>query len=240
MDAIKILGSLMGNNAGGGNLLGTLIKGAAGQALGGGRQPQQQSGGGLGGLASILGGLTGGNARPAAPTGGGGIGAILGGLARSQQQAPAQPQGGGGLGGLLGGLLGGGEKAPEPLPEPPCQATQDHATILIRAMINAAKADGEIDAQEQEAIVGKLGGDLDASERAFVQRELQAPLDVKAFAASVPPDLAQHAYAFSLMGIKLDTRNEAQYLGQLAEGLGLDANTGNAIHRKFGQPEIYS
>jgi len=239
MDAIKILGSLMGSNAGGGNLLGTLIKGAAGQALGGGRQPQQQSGGGLGGLASILGGLAGGSPKPAAPSGGGGIGAILGGLARQQQQAPAQPQGGGGLGGLLGGLLGG-EKAPEPLPEPPCQSTQDHATILIRAMINAAKADGQIDAQEQEAIVGKLGGDLDASEQAFVQRELQAPLDVKSFAASVPRELAQHAYAFSLMGIKLDTRNEAQYLGQLAEGLGLDAQTGNAIHRKFGQPEIYS
>jgi len=165
--------------------------------------------GGLGGLASILGGLAGGSPKPAAPTGGGGIGAILGGLARQQRQAPPQQQQqGGGLGSILGGLLGG-EKAPEPLPEPPDQTTQDHATILIRAMINAAKADGQIDAQEQEAIVGKLGGDLDASERAFVQRELQSPLDVKAFAASVPRELAQHAYAFSLMGIKPAMRSTA-------------------------------
>lgn len=240
MDAIKILGALMGSNASGGNLLGAIIKGAAGQALGGGR-PQPQAGG-MGGLASILGGLTGATGRPQqqqAPAGGG-IGAILGGLARQQQhQQQRQPQGGG-LGSVLGGLLGGGGQAPAPAPEPPTQQTQDQATILIRAMLNAAKADGQIDEHEQKAIVDKLGGDLDAQEQAFVQKELSAPLDVQAFARSVPPELAEHAYAFSLMGIKLDTQNEAQYLGQLAQGLGLDAKTGNAIHRQFGQPEIYS
>ncbi|HJQ60347.1 MAG TPA: YidB family protein, partial [Vineibacter sp.] len=64
-----------------------------------------QQGGGLGGLGSILGGLTGG---PQAQGGGlGGLGGILGGLTGGGPGAGGGMGGLGGLGGALGGGLGG-------------------------------------------------------------------------------------------------------------------------------------
>jgi len=195
MDAVKLLGSLLGNNATGGNVLGSL--------LGGG-------GGGGGGLGSIVGSLLGG-----------------GGQQRQQQSA------GGGLGGLLGGLLGGGAQQQAP------QAQEtDQAVILIRAMVNAAKADGQIDKQEIQNIVGRLG-EIDQREAAFLKQELEAPLDIRGFCDSVPSDFSQQAYAFSLMGMRLDTKQEAQYLGALAQGLNLNPQICNAIHDKVGAPKIF-
>lgn len=197
MDAVKLLGSLLGNNATGGNLLGSL--------LGGG------GGGGGGGLGDILGGLLGGG-------GGGG----------AQQQSS-----GGGLGGLLGGMLGGG--APQRSPQ---QDEADQAVILIRSMINAAKADGQVDKEEIENIVSRLG-EIDQNEAAFLKQELQAPLDLNAFCNSVPRDFSQQAYAFSVMGMRLDTQQEAKYLAAVAQGLGLNPEVCNQIHAKLGAPQIF-
>lgn len=217
MDAVKLLGSLMGNNATGGNVLGSLLGAAGG---GGG------AGGGLGALAGLLGG--GGGA-------GGGLGALaglLGGGGDSTQQARGASQaGGGGLGGLLSSLAGG--QAPQAQPQ-----EQDQATLLVRAMCNAAKADGQIDQSEVKNIVGRLG-EIDQAEAEFLQSELQAPLDIAGFVRSVPSDLAQQVYAFSLMGMRLDTKQEAQYLGAVAQGLRLDPNMCNQIHAKLGAPQIY-
>lgn len=55
----------------------------------------------------------------------------------------------------------------------------------------------------------------------------------------VPAEMAQQAYAFSLLGMKLDTQQEAQYLGAVAQGLHLDAATCNAIHDKLDAPHIF-
>lgn len=213
MDAVKLLGSLMGSNATGGNVLGSLLGGAGG---GGG------SAGGLGALAGLLGGGGGGGA--------GGLGALaglLGGGGDSQQQQSS----GGGLGGLLGALAGGQPAQAQP-------KEQDEATLLVRAMCNAAKADGQIDKSEVQNIVGRLG-EVDKAEAEFLQNELRAPVDIAAFVRSVPRDMAQQVYAFSLMGMRLDTQQEAQYLGAVAKGLQLDPNVCNQIHAKLGAPEIY-
>lgn len=43
----------------------------------------------------------------------------------------------------------------------------------------------------------------------------------------------------SLMGIQLDENAEAQYLFQLAQGMGLPADVCNKIHRDLGAPEIF-
>ena len=251
MDAVKLLGALLGNNATGGNLLGSILGGGGRQAA-----PQQQSGGaaellkgilgaaggaqrsggggGLGGLGGLLGGVLGGGG---APSGGGGASSnILGGLLKG---AIAKQMGGGGGGAnpmdLLGGLLGGGGQ-PEPEPEvsqPQMQAANDQATILIRAMCNAAKSDGSVDQAEQQAIIGRLG-ELDQQEVAFLQQELSSPLDADGFARSVPRELAPQVYALSVMTVKVDTRAEVQYLTQLAQGLGLDQQTLDAIHQQAG------
>ena len=252
MDAVKLLGALLGNNATGGNLLGSILGGGGRQPapqqqsagagellkaiLGGGGAPQQQaSGGGLGGLGGLLGGVLGGGGG--APAGGSATNNILGGLLKG---AIAKQMGMGGGGGgtnpmdLLGGLLGGGKEEPEPeVAAPQRQAANDQATILIRAMCNAAKADGSVDQTEQQNIIGRLG-DLDQQEVEFLQRELSSPLDATGFARSVPREMGPQVYALSVMTVKVDTREEVQYLTQLAQGLGLDQQTLDAIHQQAG------
>lgn len=252
MDAVKLLGALLGSGGGGGgNLLGKVLGGGGGQPQqqsggaadllrgllgGGGGAPQRQQSSGGGGAMDLLGGLLGGGGG--GQQGGGGNN-MLGGLLKA---AIAKKMGGGGGGGggamdLLGGLLGGGAAAaPEPEPEvsvPQRQAVNDQATILIRAMCNAAKSDGQVDQAEQQAIIGRLG-ELDQQEVDFLQQEMAAPLDVSSFARSVPREMAPQVYALSVMTVKVDTREEVQYLTQLAQGLGLDQPTLDAIHKQAG------
>jgi uncharacterized membrane protein YebE (DUF533 family) len=112
------------------------------------------------------------------------------------------------------------------------------AEILIRAMINAAKADGHVDEQEQEKILQRVG-DVDQEEAEFLRREIASPLDIQAFIRSVPRGMEQEVYTISLMGIQLDEQSEAGYLIDLAQGLGLSADTCNNIHRELGAPEIF-
>ncbi len=193
--------------------------GVLGGLLGGGGA---QGGGGLGGL---LGG--------GAPAGGGG-GSLLGSILK--QAAGGGGAQGGGAGGLLGSILGAaagaGAAAPEPAPIPQQQA-HDQATILVRAMCNAAKADGQVDEQEQKNIVDRMG-ELDQAEVDFLRKELSSPLDVQGFVNQVPREMGPQVYALSCMTMKVDTRAEAQYLGQLAQGLGLDDNVTGQIHQQLG------
>ena len=71
---------------------------------------------------------------------------------------------------------------------------------ILRAMIAAAKADGHIDAVEQQKIFGKLDAmDLGTEDKAFVIDELRKPLDIDAVvAAATTPELAVEIYAASL------------------------------------------
>jgi uncharacterized membrane protein YebE (DUF533 family) len=112
------------------------------------------------------------------------------------------------------------------------------AEILIRAMINAAKSDGHVDEQEREHILRRVG-DVDPEEAEFLRREMVSPLDLQAFIRSVPRGMEKEVYTISLMGIQLDEQSEARYLIDLAQGLGLSADTCNNIHRELGAPEIF-
>ena len=57
---------------------------------------------------------------------------------------------------------------------------------------------------------------------------------VNGFARSVPREMAPQVYALSVMTVKVDTRQEVKYLTQLAQGLGLDQRTLDAIHQQAG------
>ena len=227
MNAIRLLTGLLGNqslSSGlGGKLLGGLLGGGGG-ATGGG-----------GGLGSVLGSVLGGGGG-----GGGGIGGMLGGMLGGGGDAPAQQEqaGGGGIGGLLGSVLGGGGSAPE-IPQEQQAAANDQATVLIRAMVNAAKSDGRIDQTEQDNIVSKLGDDVSQDEIAFLKEEFAAPLDVAGFARQVPNGLEQQVYFLSLTSIDLDTEKEAQYLGQLAQAMNLNPEVCNQIHDQVKAPRIF-
>ncbi|PID46736.1 MAG: protein YebE [Proteobacteria bacterium] len=230
-----MLGGLMGgNNSQGG--LGSLL----GQLTGGGNA---QSGGGLGGLlGSVLGGGQQGGS-------GGGIGDLIAGL--SGQGAAAST---GGLGGLLSQL--GGATAPAQggqrdfgkmfndalagkEPEQVSQQDEKNAEILLRAMISATKADGELSDDEQAKITEHLG-DVSAEEAEFVRNELAAPMDINGLVASVPAGLEQQVYLMSLMAITLDTKEEAVYLDSLRQGLKLSEQVCNDIHTKLGAPTLYN
>lgn len=255
MDAVKLLGALLGNNATGGNLLGSVLGGNGRPAqpqqpqgggaaellrglLGGGAARQQQPATGGGGLGDLLGSVLGGGRQSASSGGGNILGGLLKAAVAKQVMkgmgggAAGGGRSGGGLG-LLEGLLGGGaEPEPPAVSEPELQAANDQATILIRAMCNAAKSDGQVDAAEQQNIIGRLG-EVDQQEIDFVRQELSSPLDVRGFASSVPRGMEAQVYALSVMTVKVDTREEVQYLTQLAQALGLDQQTLDAIHQQI-------
>lgn len=113
----------------------------------------------------------------------------------------------------------------------------EKAQILVIAMINAAKADGSIDQTEQDAIVKQLG-DLTQDEVQFLRSEFAKPLNVRDFVWSVPLGMEQQVYAISLMAIKLDESGEAQYLRDLGHGFRMTLDQCNQIHREFGAPQL--
>ncbi|MDH3638234.1 MAG: tellurite resistance TerB family protein, partial [Gammaproteobacteria bacterium] len=119
------------------------------------------------------------------------------------------------------------------------QQVNDEATVLIRAMINAAKADGRVDQAEQENILKRLG-DIDQDEVDFLRQEFARRLDVDDFIRSVPRGMEQQVYAMSVLAIELDTNPEAKYLHQLAQGLGVAPQACNQIHQQLGAAPLYS
>jgi uncharacterized membrane protein YebE (DUF533 family) len=256
------LGNALGQGGGpgmGGSPLGQLLS-----RIGGGGAGPLAGGGGLGGLlgsltggagrpgaAGMLGGLT-DMARQAAaqpgqelgrnnPVAVGGLGALAGTLLGGGRGAV-----GGGLLAVLGSLAysalqanqGGGGAAAVPanaVHETP-EEVHHAATLALRAMIQAAKADGKLDAREIERITGKLneaGEDREA--RDFVLREMGGPLDVEGLARQARnPKEAAEVYAASLMAIEVDTQEERDYLARLAGALGLSQPTVAYIHQSLG------
>lgn len=262
-----MMGSILGGKSGQGSArqstdasagqaggLGGLLEQLAGGAQGGGAQ-----GGGLGDLLGGLLGGAGGAAGGQTAQSGGGLGDLLGGLLGGAGGAAAGGAAGqGGLGDLLGGLLGGAATGgaasnnrsfgdvlnaslsnkgePDVTPTPEQNAV---AALMLRAMIQADKADGKIDDAEKQKLLGNLT-DATAEEMAFVKREMARPVDIEGLANSVPNGLQSQVYTMSVMAINLDNQQEAQYLHSLAQALGIDKQAVNHIHGKLGVPALYA
>ncbi|MBL8463685.1 MAG: tellurite resistance TerB family protein [Thauera sp.] len=248
-----VLGDLLGGRSTGG--AGGGLGGGLGELLGGvlGGRRGGPAAGGMGGLGEILGGALGGGR---ATGGGGGLGDLLGGLL------------GGGAAGSTGARSGGtgmailatiamaalknwtdarraqaamtpdaaGFAAPE-LESMTAPATE---ALVVRAMISAAKADGEVGEDEIQRIVGRVGADgLSEDEKQFLIAELRRPLDLAALVAEVPNEMvAAEVYAASLLAIELDTPAEAAYLRQLAQALRLDGATLSRLHEITGATAV--
>jgi uncharacterized membrane protein YebE (DUF533 family) len=112
-------------------------------------------------------------------------------------------------------------------------ALEENAKLMIRAMIQAAKADGEIDAQEREKILSHLG-DISPEERAFVEAEIRKPVDIMALAEDTGDAMKAQVYAMSLMAIRVDKASEAAYLDGLAAALGLSHEARLKVHKAMG------
>ncbi|NOD34619.1 MULTISPECIES: DUF533 domain-containing protein [unclassified Ruegeria] len=152
-----------------------------------------------------------------------------------------------GLGGLLNAMQGAAKTANQQAGDmmetvfsgtPAGAAMEAQAKLMLRAMIQAAKADGELDDHEKEIILGELGDDISDEERAFVQEQLNAPIDVMGLAADSGAPLRAQIYATSLAAIRLDNAREASYLRQLSTALGLSDAERDQIHTFMGAPTL--
>ena len=212
-----------------------------------GGSQSESSGGGLGGLGQIAGQIF-GSGRMAS----GGLGALAGILLGGKGNA-ARGALGGGLMGLLGSLAISAVKninrppqpseahlmplgLREPENETEDQELQQNAQLILRAMINAAKADGHIGPSEIERITGKLeeiGADDEG--RSFILQEMGKPIDLDAITRKVTSEeLGAQVYAASLLSIEVDTPAEKEYMQTLAAELQLNSDTVRRLHRLMG------
>lgn len=219
-----------------------------GDVLGSGRssgRTTKTSGGGLGDLLEQMSGQKRSSPRATAPKGG--LDDLLG-------QLGGRSSGGGVTAGWAEGKAGGGDlldqvladkpggkgglrTGPVSLPEPEAEEELS-AALILRAVIQAVKCDGELDDAERERLTQAMGeaGEDDVRR---VQAELSRPVDVKGLARLVPAGLEPQVYMASLMAIDLDQRVEADYLHQLAGALDLGPDQVNAIHDKAGVQRLY-
>ncbi|MDP3547318.1 MAG: DUF533 domain-containing protein [Phreatobacter sp.] len=216
------------------------------QLMGALRNAQSQGGGGLGGMfgqaAEVLqknaGGFAGGAAAGTLAglllgTGAGrqiaGTAARLGGLAaigglayvalRNYQQGRPVVQG---TIDDVSGMFGLG-RAPQGFANAG-GTSEDTAEILLRAMVAAAYADGEMSAEERAMIVGQLDSmGLGQAEKSYLEGVLAAPVSMKIIAASCTTDeMKAQAYIAAQLGVNVDTPAEAKFLRDFAQTLGLD------------------
>lgn len=187
----------------------------------------------VGGLAALAGALLGGGGDAVKGALGGGLLAVLGGLAMNVLKNQASAGQGQTLGAAPLGL-----RAPESAGEE--AVLEERALVLIRAMVSAAKADGQIDAAERGRIAGQVkesGAGAEALE--FLMAEMQRPQDVVGLVAQVRgPEEAVAVYAASLLAIEVDTAAERDYLARLSRSLGLDADAVGEVHRTLGVPQL--
>lgn len=181
------------------------------------------------GLGNLMGGAGGGQ-NP--------LSSVMDGLGQSQAAGAA------GLGGLMAAMQGAasasGQQADQMVEAmfggtPAAEAMEENAKLMLRAMIQAAKADGEIDAEERAKILDQLG-EVSPEERAFVEAELAAPLDIQGLAQDTSDAMKAQVYATSLMAIEVDKQAEAAYLAQLAAALGLPDEVRDRMHVAMGVP----
>jgi uncharacterized membrane protein YebE (DUF533 family) len=189
--------------------------------------------GSLGALAGAV--MGGGGGKSAGGALGGGALAFLGTLAyqamRGQNQVP-EPQ----------DTKDFTRQAPLGLREPQNsreeQELDRRALLIVRAMISAAKADGEIDKVEVERITGKIDeAGLGQDALVFIQKEIEKPVGADDLIREVgSKEVALEVYAASLLAIEVDTEAEKRYLRGLAGGLGLEGSMVRYLHQSLGAP----
>lgn len=155
---------------------------------------------------------------------------------------PSGPSAGGASGSALPppppgtpGMPSAGPPPPPPGPAPssapppaaPVAEQRRVALLLTRAMIAAAFADGQLDKEEREAILGRMNQTgIGPEEKAFLVQELLDPPHLDALLPEVnSPAVAEQFYLATILAIRVDTDAERQYVATLAARLGLTPET---------------
>ena len=201
----------------GSGMLGDIL-GDVGRAVGG------QKNLAVGGLGALLGALFGGGGKSMGGAMGGGLMALLGAMAYQALKKSGHQA-----------------KAPLGLVEPQTNREADElerqSELVLRAMINATKADGRIDAREIDRMVAKVreSGANDQGQH-YMMTQMEKPMETDELVAAVrgKPELAAELYAASLLAIEVDTAAEREYLDRLAANLGLPAQVTQNIENLVG------
>jgi uncharacterized membrane protein YebE (DUF533 family) len=114
---------------------------------------------------------------------------------------------------------------PDPVPVGMLEsdAAEKRSLILLKAMIDAAKADGHIDQEEIASITEQMHKlNLSGDVASFVQKEIASPLNLDELAAmSDSPETSAEIYLVSSMVINKQNEMERAYLDALAAALEL-------------------
>jgi uncharacterized membrane protein YebE (DUF533 family) len=233
-DLQSSLGNVTGGNAGEDSSIFGRVMEMAKSTLGSAAQNPAQAAG----LGAVLGSVLGGGGRSISGAIKGGALAMLAGVAykaltnagQGAKGAPAageSPQ-------FTGGDVPLGMRAPQNPAEE--QALQHTSELVIKGMMNAAKADGQVSADEIQRIVGKLKeAGMKGDAEAWILAELRKPLDLDAFIAEIPNrEVAAQVYAASLLAVEVDTPQEKAYLTDFAKKAGIDGAVAQGIQKTLG------
>ena len=234
MDFMSLLGSMIQgttasspaasqrvSNAGGG------IQDLLGSLMGAGQSMTQKVGGdnlAAGGLGALLGALMGGSKSTTVNSLGGGMMGLLGMMAYKA------------LKNSMSGSSTSGATAQAYTPATPQQQAND-AEIILLAMIDAAKADGQVDADEFNKIMNSIKSSGVGQDGVnYVLQKLQGPMETAKIVSATRgrPDLAAQVYSASLMAIDVDTDAERNYLAKLAGAMGLSSQVIQNIEQLTG------
>ena len=213
------------------DLLGSVIQGTTGSSQAASARMSNAGNG----IQDLLGSLLGAGQSMTQRVGGdnlaaGGLGALLGALMGGSKSTTVNSLGGGMMG-LLGMMAYKALKSSMGS-ETPAQAqasaqayAQEYSrqTPLI-AMIDAAKADGQVDSDELTRIMNTMkSSGIGQEGMNYVIQKLQGPMETAKIVTAVRgrPDLAAQVYSASLMAIDVDTDAERNYLNKLAKAMGL-------------------
>ena len=227
LDFMSLLGSLVQGTTGSSSTTssrmsnaGSSIQDLLGSLMGAGQAVKQKVGGdnlAAGGIGALLGALMGGSKSTTMNSLGGGMMGLLGMMAYKA---------------LSGSMSGNAQNNTQPTTQnyareytqPSPKQQESDAEIIITAMIDAAKSDGQVDPAELSRIMETMKSSGIGQEGVnYVIQKLQGPMETAKIIAAVNgrPELAAQVYSASLMAIEVDTDAERRYLDKLANAMGL-------------------
>ncbi|MBC6416523.1 MAG: tellurite resistance TerB family protein [Rhodospirillales bacterium] len=135
--------------------------------------------------------------------------------------------------------------APQSLTPPPAGsgfvpqdegARESLAKLLIAAMVTAAKSDGIVDEEEQQAILNHSEAlQLTPEEQSLLFEEMGKPFDMEPVVrAATTPEIATEIYAVSVVAIGTPSTAERAYLKMLAKRLQLPGDVVASLHKTLG------
>ena len=224
------VGGMLDQQGGASGILGSVLDKAK-QTLGDASQNPVQAAG----LGAVLGSILGGGGSSISGAIKGGALAMLAGVAYKALTKAETPEAPAGVAPpFSGGQVPVGMKGAETPAE--AQALESTAQLVIKGMMNVAKADGQVSAEEIQGIIGKLKeAGMDQDMEAWIVAELRKPIDLDAFVAEIPnKEVAAEVYAASLLAVEVDTPQEKAYLNDLAAKTGIAGPVAEEIQRTVG------